>query len=114
MPKQTLSKTEKILKSEDFLSIRKSGKRYRTEKFIFYVLPTDLSTVRLGMAVSTAVSKKAVERNKIKRWIREFFRTHKEVFPTSTDIVVNVKRGSVFKNYKEIEKEFEDFLKDQK
>lgn len=43
---------------------------------------------RLGMAVSRKVSKRAVERNRIKRVIRESFRAERETLPTFDILVI--------------------------
>ncbi len=42
--------------------------------FVFHQLPNDAGTHRLGLAVSRKVSKRAVDRNRIKRQVRESFR----------------------------------------
>lgn len=47
---------------------------------------------RLGIAASRKVGP-AVQRNRIKRLIRESFRLNRELFPGNADIVIVVKRG---------------------
>jgi ribonuclease P protein component len=48
---------------------------------------TSEADARLGLAVSRKVSKRAVERNRIKRVVRESFRAEREGLPT-VDILV--------------------------
>ena len=47
---------------------------------------------RLGLAVSKKVGI-AVQRNRIKRVVREFFRLHQDAIPTGADYVVVPKRN---------------------
>lgn len=42
---------------------------------------------RLGLAISKAKNKRAPERNRIKRLIREYFRLHHHEFPEHVDMV---------------------------
>jgi ribonuclease P protein component len=48
---------------------------------------------RLGLVVSRKVGK-AHARNRVKRVVREYFRTHRHTFRVSVDIVVVAKRGA--------------------
>jgi ribonuclease P protein component len=52
----------------------KAGKRRQDPMFQVYVRPNQLEHARLGITVSRRVSLKAVERNRIKRQVREAFR----------------------------------------
>lgn len=51
------------------------------------------SSARLGLAVSRKVSKSAVQRNRIKRLVRESFRKHSAGLPP-LDIVVMARPGA--------------------
>ncbi len=48
---------------------------------------------RIGLTVSRRVGG-AVLRNRIKRRIREWFRTHRELLPSGVDLVVIARRGA--------------------
>lgn len=50
--------------------------------------PNAGATARLGMAVSRRVSKRAVERNRIKRLVRESFRQHRVHLPPADILVI--------------------------
>jgi len=67
--------------------------RMHTPHFACHVAPNGQGHARLGMSVSRKVSKKAVERNRIKRVIRESFRCHQRQL-TATDYVVVAKSGA--------------------
>ncbi|EKD74764.1 MAG: hypothetical protein ACD_44C00337G0006 [uncultured bacterium] len=72
-----LAKETKIisLKSKDFDSFFKKARRKSSTVAVFYIKTNALQHPRLGMIVKKSYIKSAVKRNKIKRIIREQFRT---------------------------------------
>lgn len=52
-------------------------------------MPNDLERARLGMIVSRRFLPRAVDRNRLKRWIREMFRQRQETL-SSGDFVVRL------------------------
>ena len=85
-------KQQKLLKRAEFLRCYNGGKRHFTPSFIFFVLPTQAETWRLGTAVSRKVGG-AVQRNRVKRLLREFFRQHQKGLPQGVDIVAVPKKS---------------------
>lgn len=67
-------RSARLLRPGDFSALRQSGKRLATKYFHCEYRLNDTASARLGMAVSRRVSKLAVERNRIRRQIRETFR----------------------------------------
>jgi ribonuclease P protein component len=47
----------------------------------------------------------ATYRNRVKRYIREFFRLHKHQISGSFDMILMVKKGCSINQYRELEKE---------
>lgn len=103
-------KSERLLRPEDFLKVRKNGKRLSTRSLTLFFLPNGLDRRRLGLSVSSRIGN-AVKRNRVKRLLREFFRLNKDVFPESSDVLISVKDASGIKTYWDIEKELEKALK---
>ena len=85
-------KEARIRKRRDFLRIQNRGHRLWGRQFIAYVRPSPNKHSRLGITVSRKVGG-AVQRNRIKRWVREAFRTQPELFSRPIDIVLIAKRG---------------------
>jgi ribonuclease P protein component len=56
----------------------RQGARHKLEGYIFYVGRREAGGPRLGMLISRKHSASAVERNRIKRCIREAFRLEQE------------------------------------
>ena len=59
--------------------------------FRLYVRPNDLSQARIGIIASRRVAPRAVDRNRVKRMVREVFRTMARR-PGGMDIVVELRR----------------------
>ena len=67
------SPVESIKKTADFKRVYKFGKAASNRFFVMYVLPNDRNQTRLGLSIGKKIGK-AVVRNKLRRWIKEFFR----------------------------------------
>lgn len=78
-------KSVRILKSREFDVLLKKGKSFGSS--CFGVRWQEGKEKRLGIVVSRAI-KTAVERNRIKRLIREVFRLNGEIFPQGDTIVI--------------------------
>jgi len=64
----------RILQAGHFKAVFAHRKRQHGRYFSIHLLPNDVDYHRLGLAVSRKVSKHAVERNRIKRQVRDAFR----------------------------------------
>ncbi|MCK5466404.1 ribonuclease P protein component [Candidatus Parcubacteria bacterium] len=96
-----LKKELRIRKQKDFDNIFSKG-AYFSEKFLaLKVVKNDLEISRFGFIVSNKISKKAVERNRIKRLLRETVRLKQNKIKSGFDAIF-IFRG------KEVEKSFED------
>lgn len=81
-----LPRTARLLRPADFAALRERSLRVSTRHFTAQYRATQ-AAARLGMAVSRKVSKRAVERNRIRRQIRETFRLIRAQLP-SVDLLV--------------------------
>lgn len=97
----------RLTKRVEFLRTRDHGQRVWGRRFIYYIRPGQKRRTRLGITASKKVGK-AVERNRIKRWVREVFRQNPELFPRPVDLVVIAKRGVEDFSYATIRDEFID------
>ena len=64
---------------------------------------------RLGVVVKKEIGP-ATYRNRIKRYLREFFRLRKGEWKGSFDIIFLARKGDVLRRYKEAEEELKGFL----
>ncbi|GMV40300.1 MAG: ribonuclease P protein component [Myxococcales bacterium] len=84
-------KSARLLKRHQFVGALKQGRRLFTKHFIVYVLKSEAEAPRLGVTVSRKVGG-AVVRNRIRRLVREAFRTNPGWFRSAKDVVVIAKQ----------------------
>ncbi len=84
----------RLRKSREYKLVREMGCKYHTPHFVLLVYENTQNNSRLGVTVSRKVGN-AVQRNRIKRIIREFFRKNKHLYPATNDYSVIAKRSSV-------------------
>lgn len=101
---ESFPKTQRLLKRSEFIRVQKAGKRLSTPSLLILIYSTNSGTTRLGIAVSKKIGKSVV-RNALKRLIREIFRTHRDFFPASADIVVIPKKVGYRLEYEALAKE---------
>lgn len=89
----SLRRAERIKKSAEFIIIYRKGARKESRHFKVAILGNNLSWSRLGITVGKKIGN-SVQRNHIKRRIREYFRLHKALLPASSDIVFTAKTGA--------------------
>lgn len=80
----------RLRRKADFDAIHARGRRLGDGLFGMTVRANDQGGARLGLAVSVKVAGKAVERNRIRRAIRESFRLHQHELP-AVDVVVSAR-----------------------
>lgn len=82
-----------ILKSHDFGEVFKKGKTYTTKNFVLHFNDNSLGYPRIGVVIGKKIFASAVKRNRLKRIIREVFRSNKHKF-NSLDVVIVASRKS--------------------
>jgi len=109
MESQTFGRDERIRKRQDYLRIYQQGVRCYSAHFTIITCRNQAGVRRLGMTVSKKAGN-AVQRNRIKRLLREFFRLNKSRLPASQDIVIIAKRGILPLMYRDVCTELESRL----
>ncbi len=82
---------QRIVRSSDFRTLYKEGRRLDAGKFVLFGRPNNLGHHRLGLTVSRKIGG-AVVRNRVKRLFREVFRRTCADIPSHFDFIVNAKR----------------------
>jgi ribonuclease P protein component len=76
----------------EFKQVYAAGKRLGNEFFSINVQANGLGGARLGMSVAARILRRAVDRNRVRRLIRESFRVNQLRLP-ALDIVIGVRAG---------------------
>jgi ribonuclease P protein component len=109
MEKQTFGKHEKIRRKREYVTIYERGVRRYSKHFTIIRCRNKEGIRRLGITVSKKVGI-AVQRNRIKRLLREFFRLNKSRFSSSQDIVIIAKKDAHSLTYQDVCRELESLL----
>ncbi|WP_158881136.1 ribonuclease P protein component [Rhodanobacter sp. L36] len=87
MPAAGLPREARLRRPSEFAALRLSSGRAGGRCFHVRYRSNELGHARLGLAISKRVSKRAVERNRIKRLLRESFRRIQHQLP-AVDVMV--------------------------
>jgi ribonuclease P protein component len=99
-------KYERLTKDKEFLAVFAKGHTEESELFTIKVLrkETREPPPRFGLVVSRKIGD-SVERNRLKRLVREVIRLHKHRILRGCDIVIIPKAASINKKYRDVEKD---------
>ncbi|UCG11132.1 MAG: ribonuclease P protein component [Deltaproteobacteria bacterium] len=109
----SFKKHERLRRQKDFQLAYRYGIRRHTEHFTIILRPNALQFARLGVTVSKKVGN-AVKRNRVKRYLREFFRLHKHRLPPSHDLVIIAKQEAATLAYHNVREELAALLIDNR
>ena len=105
------AKKYRVTNIKDFNKIFRNGKSFYGDFFMVKVLKNDLELNRFAVVVSKKVSLKAVERNEIKRKLREVLKKNVDLFPENCDAIVYANKSILNKSSDEIEEKFRKCFK---
>lgn len=87
------TRAERLLSSADFKAVFDGASvRVSDRHLLILAIPNKDEQSRLGLVIAKKHIKRAVDRNRVKRLIRESFRLNKATLP-SVDIVVLARKG---------------------
>lgn len=89
-PPQGYSKRERLRKRREFLAVQRRGRVVQLHDMVALALPWP-GRARVGITVSAKVGN-AVQRNRVKRLLREAWRREKGAFPADVALVLVAKR----------------------
>jgi ribonuclease P protein component len=83
------TKQQRLLTSEDFKTVLKKSPNVKIGNEVLVLYATSQSVTRIGLAITRRHIKTAVQRNYIKRVIRESFRLHYQALPKAAVVVMS-------------------------
>jgi len=84
---QAFPRNERLTRKRDFEAAFKTGRKSVGVAFVCYAVRRESQGRKFGFAVSRKVGT-AVVRNRVKRYLREFYRTHRAQIDDDTHVVV--------------------------
>ena len=106
MRDQCFPKAARLRRRAEFLRVQRAGERSNIRHFVLIAAPGRADRARLGITVSSRVGN-AVVRNRVKRLVRELFRTRSLHREGANDVVVIAKPGVEVLSYAEVVSELE-------
>lgn len=103
------TRAKRITSKKDFDKVFRRGARNIYSYVEIISLPNHGNMSRLGMAISGKTGN-AVQRNRIKRNIREAFRTCKPLSTKNIDMVVKARKDTVKASFCDIRDDFRKFI----
>jgi ribonuclease P protein component len=104
-----LVKQAKMIKTDDFSSVFNFRKRISMQYLAIHYQPNLHQRARLGLVVSKKIAKLAVNRNYMRRLLREFFRTQQHDI-CHVDLIVRVQKKFTRVEFILIKQEFDDLI----
>jgi ribonuclease P protein component len=97
--------SSRLLRHADFERVYKQGKRhFATHMTVFYLGRTEGEGLRIGFTVGRPLGG-AVERNRMKRRLREAVRLNRPAESAAVDVVINPKKSLLRADFAAIQKE---------
>jgi ribonuclease P protein component len=93
-------RAERLTRKSEYAFVFEYGEKVVGRYFVCYMARREGMGCKLGLAVSRKVGK-AVVRNRVKRHVREFYRTHFRGLPTDLQVVVVARPPSAALNCRE-------------
>lgn len=103
---------KRLATKKDFSKVQRTGRRFFADFLQLQFVENGQNEIRVGLVAGMKFSKKAVERNALKRKLRKIFAQELENIKTGTDIVVSARSGAgEEKNYAQLKKTVGELLR---
>lgn len=104
---QSFPKSSRLLKQSEFQALKTGSQKYSTASFTVLKKVTGQTNPRLGLVAAKKQMKRAYDRNRFKRLIRESFR--KQSFLLKQDYVFIIKSAALKLSNQEFEQQVQRF-----
>lgn len=107
---QQFPRHERLTQKREFVAIYEHGKKWVGPNFVCYAVRRAGQSRKLGLSVSRKVGG-AVVRNRVKRYIREVYRTHRAQLRDDVQLVIVARHSSSRLSYRECEESIRDLFR---
>ena len=105
-----MKKINIVKSNEEFNLVMNKGKCIKNKYFVMYSVPNNLDKYRIGISVGKKVCN-AVNRNKLKRQVRNILDYHKNLYSKSKDYIIIVRKSSLGEKYSCLEENLVNLFK---
>ena len=99
-------KESRLRKRREFLTVQQTGRKVTADCLLGLALRRASARRRMGVTVSSTVGN-AVVRNRVKRTLRELFRTRQGVLPEGIELVVIARHSAAQADFERLRRAFE-------
>lgn len=97
-----MKKINVVKSNEDFNDVMKTGKCIKNHYFVVYYKNNNLDRYRFGVSVGKKICN-AVNRNRLKRKVRNILDNHKNLYSNSKDYIIIVRKSCLLEDYQKLE-----------
>lgn len=108
-----MQRTKMLVKNYEFERVFRQKRFYSSRVLTLYVRPRQDQALRLGIAVAKQV-KGSVQRNKVKRWLREVYRQSEADLQPGYDLIMFARLRPEETSYQEIARAWTRLVKKAK
>ena len=105
-----MKKINVVKSNEDFNDILKTGRYVKNRYFVIHYKNNNLNKYRFGISVGKKVCN-AVNRNKLKRKVRNILDNHKNLYSNSKDYIIIVRKSCLLEKFNILEENLIYLLK---
>ncbi len=105
-----MKKINIVKESKDFQRIIENGKCTKNRYFVLYTSKNDENHYRFGISISKKVGN-AVVRNRYKRKVRNIIDTNKKLYSNDKDYIIIIRKSCLDIEYKELEANLLNLIK---
>lgn len=106
-PRMPAARDLRLRKHADYQRVYQASRKYFSNSMTYFFRQREeegVSGLRVGLTAGRVLGK-AVERNRIKRRMREAVRRHADLLNTNVDVVLHPRRSVLSMNFAELESE---------
>jgi len=105
-----MKKINVVKSNEEFNEVIQKGKSYKNFYFVIYVRKNNLDKYRFGLTVGKKVCN-AVNRNKLKRQIRNILDNNKKYYSKGKDYIIIIRKSCLNEKFNKLEENLIYLLK---
>jgi len=105
-----MKKINIIKENKDFSEILNNRRFVKNKYYTIYYNDKKEKYYRFGLSVGKKISKRAVDRNKLKRRLKSIIDNNKNYYQKSKDYIIIMKGNCLDATYNELEKGFQEIM----